>query len=670
MVLAHGWKNVGRQVLDVAETEANKGQRFRYVILPLLRRNIFLCYVVCLVLILSEFATFHLAGIRTVGTELAVLYELTGSEAATLRAGWPMVAVAAVVGYFMHCEVVSLTKTETISEPYRRKTAKNEWIVVGLLVVFSVVLPVSILVMNIQGSKAFSDFFRLHTDELGWSLLTSFFGVVLAFIIAAGAKRIESLGGIGKWLRVVVYTSIFAGMLLPGSMVGLCILKAATWAGTKVSGAWLMVSVGQAVRFCGVALILLKLNYTADEHHYIEMASVDGAGRWARLRYIYFAQNRHFAGAVFLLLLMMSITELSTTMVVLGAGVPNFAQRLLNQMHYARDSQVIASCLILTGTFVLITTIVILLLKQAGRNRLAYMLILLCMLACGCDKERTASEVRVVNMFGRTGRGKLEFVYPRAIEIDGDMIYVIDKVGRIQKITTGGQYVSEYRMPEIENGKPTGMSIGPDGNMYVADTHYHRVTVFDGEGNLVKQFGEFGEDQGQFIYPTDVEFTDDGRVYVSEYGGNDRISVFDKEGKFLYCFGTAGSGEGEFSRPSAICVDSVRKFLYVADSCNHRIAVYTFDGELVRYFGQVGTEEGMLRYPYDLALTEDGDVVVCEYGNNRIQIFSPEGKSLGIYGRAGRVAGELAYPWAVAVDADKKAYVVDAGNNRIQVWQL
>ncbi len=54
------------------------------------------------------------------------------------------------------------------------------------------------------------------------------------------------------------------------------------------------------------------------------------------------------------MIVMFGMTELSATMVLLPAGLPNFAQRLLNQMHYARDQQVIASCLILIGFFLFI----------------------------------------------------------------------------------------------------------------------------------------------------------------------------------------------------------------------------------------------------------------------------------------------------------------------------
>jgi len=90
----------------------------------------------------------------------------------------------------------------------------------------------------------------------------------------------------------------------------------------------------------------------------------------------------------------------------------------------------------------------------------------------------------------------------------------------------------------------------------------------------------------------------------------------------------------------------------------------------LQYWGSAGTGKGEFRYPYDIALMPNGNLIVCEFGNNRLQLFDPEGVSLGIYGKAGRAEGELAYPWGVAVDEEGMVYVVDAGNNRIQVWRL
>ena len=43
-----------------------------------------------------------------------------------------------------------------------------------------------------------------------------------------------------------------------------------------------------------------------------------------------------------------------------------------------------------------------------------------------------------------------------------------------------------------------GVTVGPDGLLYVADTHYQRVLVYDKEGRSVRSFGEFGTGPGQF----------------------------------------------------------------------------------------------------------------------------------------------------------------------------
>lgn len=349
--------------------------------------------------------------------------------------------------------------------------------------------------------------------------------------------------------------------------------------------------------------------------------------------------------------------------------------------------QVIASCLVLILLFFVLAGAVVALLRMASLRdsgspargegwcvirtlRLPLMLSLL-VLARGCGGGGKTSQPRVIETFGKTGAGPGEFLYPRGIELDGDgSILVVDKTGRIQRLNPNGQCLATIQMPQIQAGKPTGMSLHKDGRLFVADTHYSRVMIFALDGQLVGQFGKYGQEGGCFIYPTDVAFAPDGRIFVSEYGGNDRISVFTAEGGFLFSFGSPGTGEGQLSRPEALCVDETRGYLYVADACNHRVGVYDLDGHLLRYVGSAGRGPGELRYPYGLSLLDDGTIVVCEYGNNRLQLFSPQGKSLALYGQAGRQLGQLAYPWAVAVDAHRRAFVVDAGNNRIQVWQL
>ena len=81
-------------------------------------------------------------------------------------------------------------------------------------------------------------------------------------------------------------------------------------------------------------------------------------------------------------------------MVLLPAGLPNFAQRLLNQMHYARDQQVIASCLVLICLFLVLAVMVVSLLRLIRVRRLVlFVIIAACVPALtGCDEISSPSD--------------------------------------------------------------------------------------------------------------------------------------------------------------------------------------------------------------------------------------------------------------------------------------
>jgi DNA-binding beta-propeller fold protein YncE len=291
--------------------------------------------------------------------------------------------------------------------------------------------------------------------------------------------------------------------------------------------------------------------------------------------------------------------------------------------------------------------------------------LILTMPACDDGEQHYADAVRLT--FGRTGLGAREFSYPRAAVLGGgNQLFVVDKSARIQRFGPDGTYELEWRMPAWEAGKPTGLGVGPDGRIYVADTHYSRVVVYEPDGTLVGMFGQRGEGPGQFLLPTDVAVAADGGVYVGEYSGNDRINKFSPTWQYEFSFGGRDAGEAMLQRPQALLL-AADGTLWVADACNHRIGHFTAAGEWLGAFGRSGSAPGELRFPYGLDFLSDGTLLVAEYGNDRLQRFDTTGRSLGIWGRAGRKPGELAYPWAVAVGPDDTVFVIDSGNNRVQV---
>ena len=258
---------------------------------------------------------------------------------------------------------------------------------------------------------------------------------------------------------------------------------------------------------------------------------------------------------------------------------------------------------------------------------------------------------------------------------DLNQLYIVDKTGRIQVFTREGQYLRGWRTPEIEFGKPSGLSFDRQGNLLVADTHYHRVLVYTPAGKMLDQRtlgGKAGHGPGEFNFVTDAVQDSQGNYYVAEYGEFDRIQKFSPAGEFVMQWGGRGHERGEFSRPQNLALDAEDR-IWVADACNHRIQVFEVVGDearLVLIWGENGPAPGQLSYPYDLVLDGKGHVYVCEFGNHRVQKLTLDGQSISCWGTAGRKEGELSCPWALVLDDHGRIHVLDTYNHRVQRLRL
>jgi len=300
---------------------------------------------------------------------------------------------------------------------------------------------------------------------------------------------------------------------------------------------------------------------------------------------------------------------------------------------------------------------------MTGFVRLVLILILV---ISGCERS-PLSDGDVVHMFGELGMGPGAFSYPRAIALAPDgKLFIVDKTARVQRFDADGTFETSWTMPDYKAGKPVGLAVHPDSRVFVADTHYHRVIVYNADGTELARFGEPGRGDGEFELPTDVAFDANGYIYVSEYNGNDRVTKWSPDFEYMGAI-IAGKVSGRvMRRPAAMDIDS-EQTLWVADACNHRILRFSLDGELLSEFGTMGTETGQLRYPYDINVDANGRVLVCEFGNCRLQWFDTTGTSLRVWGSPGRDIGQLSSPWGAATGSDGRVYVLDSLNARVKV---
>ena len=154
---------------------------------------------------------------------------------------------------------------------------------------------------------------------------------------------------------------------------------------------------------------------------------------------------------------------------------------------------------------------------------------------------------------------------------------------------------------------PDGVSVSPEGLVYICDRDNHRVTVHDEEGMFLFAFGSKGNGPG-----CDVTFGSDGLVYVTERW-NGRVCVWSKEGSFRRDFKTKYA-------PSCIAATGTNHFLITSFSSD-TVMVYTLGGQLVHEFGGRGSDPGRFNVPNGICVDDSGAVYVADYGNKRVQVF-------------------------------------------------
>ena len=169
--------------------------------------------------------------------------------------------------------------------------------------------------------------------------------------------------------------------------------------------------------------------------------------------------------------------------------------------------------------------------------------------------------------------------------------------------------------------QPWGVAFGRNGLWAVAEWSKYCVYIFDDEDQLVRKFGSYGSNNGQFSNPRGVAFGSHNHLYVVD-NGNYRVQKFDTNGNHLLQFGSMGASDEQLNSPQNITVHNDK--VYIADRTNKRISVFQTNGKFCISFGS-----DQLGGPIDVTVNANNHLLVADYINSCIYTYTLDGHYVG-----------------------------------------
>ncbi len=238
---------------------------------------------------------------------------------------------------------------------------------------------------------------------------------------------------------------------------------------------------------------------------------------------------------------------------------------------------------------------------------------------------------------------------------------------------------------------PAGITVDPDGNVYISDRGNHRIrridtsgiiTTFAGNGDRgdVDRDGDIGDGgpatEAQLNRPGGIAVHPDGNIYIADTG-NHRIRKVDAKGIITT---VAGLGSRSFSGDEGQATEaqlSIPLGLEIDGEGNIYISDVAFNRNRIRKIDTAGiiTTIVLTSSGGGLTVGSDGSIYITDTPVGRVLRLDPEGMLSIIAGTATPGYGgdggpatnaQLDGPSGIEVDSDGNIYVADGNNNRIR----
>jgi DNA-binding beta-propeller fold protein YncE len=267
---------------------------------------------------------------------------------------------------------------------------------------------------------------------------------------------------------------------------------------------------------------------------------------------------------------------------------------------------------------------------------------------------------------------------PYAYDFSSPIRLAVDAAGSVYISDTdnGAVYVraADGRILRRQSGlgKPGAIAVDEENSVYLADLQSGRIDVYDADWRLKYQIGE-----GDFIRIGDIALDSArGRLYVSDSEAH-LVRVYSLLGQALFSFGEEGDGDGQFRYPSGIFHDRYNDELLVSDQFGFRVQLYDTEGVYRKCIGGSSASPGsifqggrLLAAPQGLWADSLGRIFVADSYDGQVKVIDRSGRLLGRIGSFGQARGQLRQPSDLVVDPFGRMFVASTNNARLELFGI
>ena len=192
------------------------------------------------------------------------------------------------------------------------------------------------------------------------------------------------------------------------------------------------------------------------------------------------------------------------------------------------------------------------------------------------------------------------------------------------------------------------------------------LSMSEGIGNVEFVFSETKAQQ------SGAKGKESRKVIPENKGANVRNSPLEtqvqtRRFRSVLSFGQKGKSFGMLNLPCGVAVNDQDE-IAVTEWGNHRVSVFSSDGTHLRSFGRCGKNNGEFQRPTGITFDSLGHIVVADFKNHRVQVFDRNGNFLSKFGEQGSRDNQLKYPEGLSINGNGDIIVADTSNNLIKIF--